>query len=212
VSNSSSLVPILTDHTPALAAASGARASYHFYVVCRLPRSMRRCAARDVRWVCPCTDVSHDVRGWRRQVLMSRLLAKASLCKRHNAEHQSGTSSHMSFIISMEALVKLMESARQWVLKNLPYDRNDPKVYAVLQAKSPRDLLVLYLNWRERLIPTAPRQVLRSPAFDTNPIVRAIAQIVHDIEQGRMALSIAVNKSRPTSRCSSPFSGSKQPT
>jgi hypothetical protein len=89
----------------------------------------------------------------------------------------------------MEALVKLMESARQWVLKNLPYDRNDPKVEAVLQAKSPRGLLVLYLNWRERLIPTAPRQVLRSPAFDTNPIVHersaAIAQIVDDIEQGR---------------------------
>src|SRR5947209_4216265 len=76
----------------------------------------------------------------------------------------------MSFIISMEALVNLTESARQCVLKTLPYDRNDPKVDAVLQAKSLADLLVLYLNWRERRIPPAPRQVLRSPAFDTNLI------------------------------------------
>src|SRR5271170_4045000 len=89
----------------------------------------------------------------------------------------------------MEALVNLTESARQWVLKNLPYNRNDPKVDAVLQAKSPRGLVVLYLNWRERLIPPAPRQVLRSPAFNTNPIVHerstAIAPIIDDIEQGR---------------------------
>jgi hypothetical protein len=85
--------------------------------------------------------------------------------------------------------VNLTESPRQWVLKNLPYNRNDPTVDAVLQAKDLRGLLVLYLNWRERLITAAPRQVLRSPAFDANPIVHersaAIAQIVDDIEQGR---------------------------
>jgi hypothetical protein len=89
----------------------------------------------------------------------------------------------------LEALVNLKESARQWVLKHLPYDRTDQKVVAVLKAKSPIELLVLYLNWRDRLIPAAPRRVSRSSVFDTNPIVHersvAIAQIIDDIEQGR---------------------------
>jgi hypothetical protein len=71
----------------------------------------------------------------------------------------------------------------------LPHDRNDQKVVAALKAKSPRELLVLYLNWRERLIPAAPRRVLRSSVFDDSPILHqrsaAIAQIVDDIEQGR---------------------------
>jgi ABC-2 type transport system permease protein len=30
---------------------------------CRFPRSIRRCAARDVRWGCPCWSVRADVRG-----------------------------------------------------------------------------------------------------------------------------------------------------
>ena len=85
--------------------------------------------------------------------------------------------------------MNLMESVRGWVLKNLPHDGADQKVVAALKAKSPRELLVLYLNWRERLIPPAPRRVLRSSVFDTNPIVHecsaAIAQIGDDIKQGR---------------------------
>lgn len=35
----------------------------------------------------------------------------------------------------------LAESAHAWVIRNLPYDRDDPKVDAVLKAKSPRELL-----------------------------------------------------------------------
>jgi len=85
--------------------------------------------------------------------------------------------------------VNLMESVRRGVLKNLPHDGTYQKVVAALKAKSPRELVVLYLNWRERLIPPAPRRVLRSSVFDTNPIVHersaTIAQIVDDIEQGR---------------------------
>jgi hypothetical protein len=55
----------------------------------------------------------------------------------------------------------LAESAHAYVIRNLPYDRNDPEVAAVLKAKSPRELLAYYLNWKERQIPPAPRQEFR---------------------------------------------------
>jgi hypothetical protein len=35
--------------------------SWRGAVACRLPRSMSRYAARDVRWACPCWDARHDV-------------------------------------------------------------------------------------------------------------------------------------------------------
>ena len=45
------------------------------------------------------------------------------------------------------------------------------------------------MNWRSRLIAPAPRGVLRSTAFDVNPLfkqrVRGISEIISDIEQGR---------------------------
>jgi hypothetical protein len=85
--------------------------------------------------------------------------------------------------------MSLAESARNWVLKNLPYDEADPKIVAALQAMSPWHLLVLYLNWRDRLIPASQRRVLRSSDFNQNAIVRergsAISQIIDDVEQGR---------------------------
>ncbi|MGH6818678.1 MAG: hypothetical protein ACREC1_07910 [Methylovirgula sp.] len=82
----------------------------------------------------------------------------------------------------------LLESVRRWVLRNLPYP-NGPDVIAALNDMGPRSLLVLYLNWCERLIPIEPRLVLRSSAFDKNPIVEqqgeTISQIIEDIECGR---------------------------
>jgi hypothetical protein len=84
--------------------------------------------------------------------------------------------------------VHLLESVRQWVLKNLPHS-GAPDVVATLDAMGPRSLLVLYLNWRERFIAVEPRQVFRSSTFDNNPIVlnRAsmISPFIEDIECGR---------------------------
>lgn len=85
--------------------------------------------------------------------------------------------------------MNLAESACKWVLKNLPYDDTDAKIVVALNTMGPGDLLVLYLNWRDRLIPAIPRRVLRSSVFDQNPIVcqraAAISQIIDDIEHGR---------------------------
>lgn len=89
----------------------------------------------------------------------------------------------------METGMTLVESVRPWVIANLPHDRSDAAIDAALNAKSPMELLVLYLNWRERLIPAVPRQVSRSPEFESNPVASkrstTIAQIIDDIKQGR---------------------------
>jgi hypothetical protein len=82
----------------------------------------------------------------------------------------------------------LIKSVAEWVLGVLPYDRSDPKVLAALKSKHPAELLVLYHNWRSRLILPHPRQVVRSDAFDKNPIVAqrpgVIGDIIRDVEQG----------------------------
>jgi hypothetical protein len=84
--------------------------------------------------------------------------------------------------------MSLIESVAEWVLGVLPYDRSDPDVVAALKSKHPGELLVLFYNWRTRLIPAHPRHVARSDAFDKNPIVAqrrdVIAAIIRDIEQG----------------------------
>jgi hypothetical protein len=88
-----------------------------------------------------------------------------------------------------EVSMNLAESVHKWALKNLPHNETDPKIVAALNRMGPGDLLVLYLNWRYRLIAATPRRVLRSAAFDQNPIVSqrlsAISQMIDDIEQGR---------------------------
>jgi hypothetical protein len=84
----------------------------------------------------------------------------------------------------------LVHSVATWVLDNLPYDRNDRKVVAALKSKSGAELLVIYMNWRNRLISPEPRAVLKSSAFDANPVVKQrsgeFAEIIDDIEQGRV--------------------------
>jgi hypothetical protein len=85
--------------------------------------------------------------------------------------------------------MSLIDTVGTWVLENLPYDRDDDKVVGALKAKSPIELLVIYLNWHGRLIPARPRKVSRSGAFDANPVAieraAAVGQIIRDIEDGK---------------------------
>jgi hypothetical protein len=80
------------------------------------------------------------------------------------------------------------ESVVEGILAALPYDRSDPEVVDALRRMHPRALLVLYFNWRHRQIPAQPRRVMRSGAFDQNPIASTrlvtIAEIVDEIERG----------------------------
>jgi hypothetical protein len=83
----------------------------------------------------------------------------------------------------------ILDSVRDYVLTNLPHERADPKVVSALAAKSPAELLVIFLNWRNRFVSPTSRKVLRSPAFDANPIVversAAVATLVNNIMEGR---------------------------
>jgi hypothetical protein len=82
----------------------------------------------------------------------------------------------------------LAETVVDWVMKELPHDASDARVVAALRGKHPGELLTLYFNWWNRLIPVQPRQVLRSTEFDQNPIVvdraTVIAEIIRDVERG----------------------------
>jgi hypothetical protein len=87
-------------------------------------------------------------------------------------------------------MMALIDTVKPWVLENLPYNRADPEVVAVLEAKHPAELLVIYANWQSRFVRPQPREVLRSPAFDTNPVVAerraAIDEIMGDIKTGNL--------------------------
>ena len=84
--------------------------------------------------------------------------------------------------------MNLIDSVAEWVLGALPYDRSDPDVVRALNRKHPGELLALYYNWRNKLIPAHPRQVMCSREFDQNPIAAersdVIAKIIAHIEQG----------------------------
>jgi hypothetical protein len=86
-------------------------------------------------------------------------------------------------------VVNLKESVRQWVLRELPYDRADADLVAHLNSLDAHGLLVVYHNWMSRLIKPQPRQVRKSNAFRQNPLTAAraneLAQIIDDIESGR---------------------------
>jgi len=85
--------------------------------------------------------------------------------------------------------VSLVESTRQWVLTNLPYDRGDAALVAYLAGLDAHGLLVVYHNWISRLVKPQPRAVHKSKAFQRNLLAtqRAndLAQIIADIEHGR---------------------------
>lgn len=84
--------------------------------------------------------------------------------------------------------MSLKESARQWVLTNLPYDRGDAALAAYLTGLDAHDLLVVFHNWMSRLVKPQPRVVYQSAAYRSNPLTaqRAsdLALLVADIEQG----------------------------
>ncbi|MFG1479976.1 hypothetical protein V5F53_15155 [Xanthobacter sp. V4C-4] len=84
--------------------------------------------------------------------------------------------------------MNLKESARQFVLHNLPFDRNDAETISYLSRLDASLLLAVYHNWLNRLVRPQPRQVLQSQAFIRNPVVLArqadINGIVVDVERG----------------------------
>jgi len=57
------------------------------------------------------------------------------------------------------------EDIREFVLGNLPHD---PGCTVELRAKTPQDLLIIYGNWRSRLVSMEPRRVHRSKALIAN--------------------------------------------
>jgi hypothetical protein len=85
--------------------------------------------------------------------------------------------------------MNLAESARQWILRELPYNRGDPVLVTYLTGCDARRLLVVYHNWASRLVGLQPRRVHKSSAFQKNPLAaqRAsdLAQIIADIQHGR---------------------------
>ncbi|WP_279483204.1 hypothetical protein [Aureimonas sp. SK2] len=82
----------------------------------------------------------------------------------------------------------LYECVRQWVLTGLPYDRNDQKLCAELEAMDARDLLIVYHNWMVRHVHPTPRKVFRSKAFDANSVAIArkddLDALIAKIERG----------------------------
>ena len=85
--------------------------------------------------------------------------------------------------------MNLTESIRQWVLKNLPYDRQDAALSVYLNGLDAHGLLVVFHNWAHRLVKPQPRQVRQSMAYRQNPrtaqCASDLAHIIADIEQGR---------------------------
>jgi hypothetical protein len=77
------------------------------------------------------------------------------------------------------------QDIRDHVLATLPYD---PAERAELEAKSAPELLITYLNWFFRLIPSASRRPHRSQALRSNPLATAhkadLAALVSKIAGG----------------------------
>lgn len=82
----------------------------------------------------------------------------------------------------------LVEGARQWVLRNLPYDKSDTQLDTYLNGMDAHKALVIYRNWMSRLIRPTPRQVHISQSLQTrlsqSRHAAVVRHIVSDIEQG----------------------------
>lgn len=79
-------------------------------------------------------------------------------------------------------MVNLKESARQWILQNLPYDRGDAVLDNHLRSLDLHALLVAYHNWMGRQIQPKPRIVLKSNSFKGNPLTQSFATELTVIE------------------------------
>ena len=114
----------------------------------------------------------------------------------------------------------IAESVRPFVLKMLPYDRSDAATVEALEAKSVPELLVIYLNWRTRLIPVQPRAVFISDAFKKNPVYQSafpeIEKLLDDVRNGanlapRLSRQIEIGFCLPKRGKSKPLSVSNRP-
>jgi hypothetical protein len=98
----------------------------------------------------------------------------------------------------------LNESVRQWVLRELPYDRTDAALVAYLTGLDAHRLLVVFLNWSSRKIKPQPRTVHKSKAFQQNSLATQhgndLAQIIADIEQGKDLTKYLPEVSNPIRR------------
>ena len=84
--------------------------------------------------------------------------------------------------------MNLKDDVRRVILANLPHDTADAKVAAKLAGMDLGELVVVYHNWLSRLVPSKPRQVLRSKELVTNPLRQtfdaALAEVTNAIEKG----------------------------
>ena len=82
----------------------------------------------------------------------------------------------------------LLESVADWVISRLPHNKSDANAVAELRQKHPGELLALYFNWTERLVPAEPRQVMRSMEIVNNTMSinhkSVVDEIINDIEKG----------------------------
>ncbi|MFS4436807.1 hypothetical protein ACMA5I_01200 [Paracoccaceae bacterium GXU_MW_L88] len=87
-----------------------------------------------------------------------------------------------------DLFAQLKDSARSFVIDNLPYNRRNPALRTQLSHMSTHELLVTWNNWEWRLIAKRPREVVVSPEFRSNRVLkeraRDIISVVRDIELG----------------------------
>lgn len=86
------------------------------------------------------------------------------------------------------APLSLVQSARDWVLLNLPFDRSDSALCSHINGLDAQGLLVAYRNWESRLIRPVKRKVHISNALNLSQFrarhQNAFDKIVSDIENG----------------------------
>lgn len=84
-----------------------------------------------------------------------------------------------------DGYMDIEQDIREHVLSALPYDL---ALRPELEAKPPAELLVIYLNWCNRLVPAQPRTVHRSAALIQNPLATTLKadldQLISEMEQG----------------------------
>ncbi len=84
--------------------------------------------------------------------------------------------------------VNFLEDARAEVLTGLPHDRNNPALVAELNALPLPQLLLVYLNWRRRLIRPVPRHVHVSQELQARRLTgrraRVVAEILRALKNG----------------------------
>lgn len=82
----------------------------------------------------------------------------------------------------------IVESVKTYVSANLPLNKLDSKVKKALELKTPKDLLVIFLNWKSRFVPVQPRSIYESSAFCNNSIRKTMSaeidKVICEIKTG----------------------------